>query len=185
MKKKSLFSLFLKIMGIYSFIQAIILLQSFGMFITIYSKLDTENVNILAMYIGVLLPSCLLLSLFFILLFFSERISTKVIGSDESVDVLTALTSKEVQALAFSIVGVVFFLLGIVNIVRHGSIVLLTFQQVGGIERILDYPSVLGFLFQIILGMVLFSGAKPLAIFWHRLKYELDSGKKTDSRLGR
>ena len=181
MTKNFVFSISLKLMGIYSFVQAIILLQGFGMFITSYSHFAGEEVNLPAMYIGALLPSCLLIILCFILIIFSNKISNKLIGSNEPFASRSDLTSKDVQSLAFSIIGVVIFLLALIKIVRFGSSILFAFQKATDPSQLLNFPYMIGLILQILIGAALFFGAKPLSLFWHRLKYEWSASKKDET----
>ena len=177
MTKNFVFSISLKLMGIYSFVQAIILLQGFGMFITSYSNFAGEDVNLPAMYIGALLPSCLLIILCFVLLMFSNKIANKLIGLNESSGSCGDITSENVQSLAFSVIGVVIVLLAFIQIVRYGSSMLFALQSAQDSRRLLSLPYTIGIILQLLLGIALFFGAKPLSLFWHRLKYEWSSSK--------
>ena len=175
MTKNFIFSISLKLMGIYSFVQAIILLQGFDMFITSYANFAGEDVNLPAMYIGALLPSCFLIILCFVLLFFSNKIANKLIGSNEPVGFSSGLNSKDVQSLSFSIIGVVIALLALINIVRFGSRILFAFQNVTDPSQLFNLPHIIGLMLKLLIGIALFFGAKPLSMFWHRLKYEWSS----------
>jgi hypothetical protein len=175
MTKNFIFSISLKLMGIYSFVQAIISLQGFGMFVTSYSNFAGADANLTAMYIGALLPCCFLIILCFILLFFSNKIANKLIGSNEPIGFSSGLNSKDVQSLAFSIIGVVIFLLALIRIVRFGSSILFALQNTTDPSRLFNLSHIIGLMLQLLIGAILFFGAKPLSLFWHRLKYERSS----------
>ena len=181
MTKNFVFSISLKLMGIYSFVQAIILLQGFGMFITSYSHFAGEEVNLPAMFIGALLPSCLLFILCFVLITFSNKIANKLIGSNESVGFSSNLTSKDFQSLAFSVIGVVIILFAFIQVIRYGSSIILALQSAQDSSRLLSLPYIIGIITEFVVGAALFFGAKPLSLFWHRLKYEWSSSKKDET----
>jgi len=167
----------LKLMGIYSLIQSISLLQPFGMFISAFSKMVDKDLYIPLLYFASLLPSLILIIIAFFLLFLSDWIANKLMVSNKSSEILTNLTSKDVQSLAFSVVGVVIFLLAFIQIFRSGSSILFALQSVKDSSQLLNWPYTIGIILQLLFGIALFFGAKPLSVFWHRLKYEWSSSK--------
>jgi len=129
MTTKGILAISLKLMGIYSLIQSISLLQPFGMFISAYSKLIEININLSLMYFASLLPSLILIIIAFILLFFGDRIANKFMVSNQTYDSFSNLSTKDMQSIAFSIIGVVIFLLAFIKLVRSGSSILFAFQS--------------------------------------------------------
>jgi hypothetical protein len=164
-------------MGIYALIQCISLLQPFGMFVTTYSKLIDKDINLPLMYLAALLPSFVLLIMAFVLIFLSGQIANKLNVPNQPNDHLNKISTKAIQSLAFSIIGVVISILAFIQIIRHGSNILFAFQSVKEPSQLLSLPHAIGILFQLFLGVALFFSAKPLSLFWHRLKYEWGSNK--------
>ena len=164
-------------MGIYSFVQALILLETFGMVITSYANFTDGDVNLSIMYIGALLPIFCLIIFCFVLLFFSDKIANRLIPSNDPVIPFSDLNSKDFQSIAFSIIGVVIFLLALFKIVRYGSSILVAFQNVPDPSKLFNLPHIIGLIFQLFIGAALFFGAKPLSLFWHRFKYEWKSSR--------
>jgi len=175
MTSKGIFAVSLKLMGVYSLIQSISLLQPFGMFISGYSKLIEGEINLPLMYFASLLPSLMLMIIAFVLLFWGDRIANKFSPSDQTNDSVSNLSTKDVQALAFSVVGVVIFLLAFIQLVRSGSSILFFFQRTKDSSQLFNLPYTVGIILQLIFGIALFFGAKPLSFFWHRIKYESNS----------
>ena len=172
MTSRQVFAISLKLLGGYSFIQSISLLQPFGMFASAYSKMLEGDLNFPLMYFAALLPSMVLLILAFVLLFYSDRIASALAIPNHACDTLGAITTKDLQSLAFSVIGVIIVFLGFIDIVRSASRIMFAFQSVKDPSQLVNLPYTVSLLLQVLFGLGLFFGAKPLAMLWHRLKYE-------------
>ena len=171
-------SLSLKILGIYSFIQSIPLIRAFVH--AIGFPVDGPP-----MRLTLILGSCISLVLFFCLgitlIFFSKSIARRMVSRSEQTVSLQATDAKELQAIAFSIVGIVLMCLAIPKLFQFA--VNISALQQPGIEtpmreRIANDTLAFGIAtgIQFIIGLLLFLGGQFLAQLWHllveRFRYE-------------
>ena len=171
-------SLSLKILGIYSFIQSIPLIRAFVH--AIGFPVDGPP-----MKLTLILGSCISLVLFFglgiTLIFFSKSIAKRMVSQSEQTVFSKATDTKVLQAIAFSIVGIVMMCLAIPKLFQL-AVNISALQQPGIETPMLEKISSDTFAFgvatgvQFIIGLLLFLGCNFLAHIWHllveRFKYE-------------
>lgn len=178
MTSRQVFAISLKLLGGYSFIQSISLLQPFGMFASAYSKMLEGDPNFPLMYFAALLPSIVLLILAFVLLFYGDRIASVLPIPNHACETLGAITARDLQSLAFSVIGVVIVLFGIIDIVRSASSIMFAFKSAKDPSQLVNLPYTISLFVKVLFGVFLFLGAKPLAAIWHRLKYEWSTQRR-------
>lgn len=171
-------SLSLKILGIYSFIQSIPLIRAFVH--AIGFPVDEPT-----MRLTLILGSCVSLVLFFglgiTLMLFSKPIAKRIVTQNEQTVSLKATDTKVLQAIAFSVVGIVLMCLAIPKLFQL-AVNISTLQQPGietpMLEKISNDTLAFGVAtgIQFIIGLLLFLGGQFLAQLWHllveRFKYE-------------
>jgi len=136
------------------------------------------DLNYPLMYFAALTPSIVLMILAFLLLFYADRIVKALKVQNHSFEDLGTISNRGLQSLAFSVVGVIITLFAVIDIVRYGSSILFAFQNVNDTSKLVNVPHIVSMVMQLVFGLILFFGAKPLAVFWHRLKYEWSGHKE-------
>lgn len=174
MKPNQIASLSLKILGIYSLIQTISLLRGLS---TVLAMLGSPvkaggggepNTNI--MLVGVLVSIGLLLLTGLCLIIFSKVLSKQMVIKDEDNGSTTELSARNIQAISFSVVGLVMVVLAIPHIVQLAA-TLEAMKSVSSemVRRSISisswtYNVALGA--QFIAGILLFLGGRGLSTFW-------------------
>jgi hypothetical protein len=176
MSSREVASLALKLLGVYAIIHALPFLQYLG---AIAALPRSERANVATAvwaYLAVLVPFLLVAAVAFILLTHSESIARMLVKEDREI-APGGPSMRDVQTIAFSIVGVLVFILAIPGI--YQSILSLWYLGRGyyggpSPERSQLYlkiaTSAAGPVIQCTLGLVLFFRSRGLANFWHSLQ---------------
>jgi hypothetical protein len=162
-------SLVLKIVGIYSLVSSIDLIQPL---ITAFA-MSTTWTNISLLFIGALVPFLLLIIVGCFFLFYSNKLATKMISSDEN-NIGQELSSQNIQTIAFSIVGLILIVIAIPKLFYIGSN-MYAFKKAGDEAVIKNmslstYAYAASLIVQFILGLIIFLGAKGLSSLWFFLQ---------------
>jgi len=172
--KHEIASLSLKILGIYSIIQAVPLLQPIGMYLTTFRHLADKPISPVSIFLGSALPPIILILLGTFLIIFSSRLAGRLISDDATGTALSAMSGLQIQALVFSVLGVAVFVMAIPKLVQIGTnlAVLNHAETKHEAERILrhTWPHITAVIVQLLIGVGLFLGGKGLAKFWHHLR---------------
>src|SRR4030042_6265317 len=107
MTQNQIASLSLKLLGIYSIIEAIPILRELSqVFAWRGSKIEMESgpLHTDLLLIGIMTSVGLLLLIGICLLFFSETLAKRMITEEERINEATELTARNIQAIAFSVV---------------------------------------------------------------------------------
>ncbi len=182
MQEKQLASLSLKLLGIYSVVQSIPLLQPIGMAYETWLRFTDQKINVVSFFISALIPSFLLIVLGCALIIFSGRLSEKLVFQESFGQTASSDSGRDLQAIAFSVLGAAIFVLAIPKFGQTICYLFLTSHstQSDYSEQLSrgNIPYIVGFIVQFVIGAGLFFGAKPLTAFWHRLQKEWRESKE-------
>ena len=177
MDKHSIASLGCKFLGIYTLLESIPLMGNIAQMYA-FAYADQESGVFLILSTSIPFVAMVLSAIVFIV--FSDKVATKMVGSEIEENPGANLTSKEFQSIAFSIVGLCLLVLSLPKIVQIGWNIS-TVKSVGDERLIFDilrktwsYAVAAGV--QLVLGFFLFIGADLISTLWHvakqRLTYE-------------
>lgn len=177
MKDQKTVSVVLKIVGIYSIIQSIPLLQGFTSTIGMYEFFGEKKSYVLVALIPSLIPFFLLFALGIYLIKSSESLSTRLLEKNNS-DLPSAssenISDQKIQSIAFSVVGVLLFCLAMPRAMQIilNLVALNAPELEHEIPRLLRniWPQVISVALQIVLGAILFLKSNGLAHYWHKLQ---------------
>lgn len=176
MTKRELAAFILKLLGVFTIIQSLPWLAYISMMIGSLGRDSSSAWTYFCMSI----PFLMALAITFILLTRSHRLASALIKEDGPSGLTTSLSPQEIQALGFSVVAVLVFLLAIPRLTQF----CLTLWQVMSIVEFQNaklsliksaWQSGLSVVIQFALSILLFFRARGLANFWHRIqiaKYE-------------
>lgn len=174
MTKIQIASLSLKLMGIFSIIQAIPILRELSASFA-FKNFVQENASPSFNYLlfGILISIFLLLILGACLIFFSDNLAKKIMKENND-KLLTDVSAKDIQSIAFSIVGLVMIVIAIPKLVQLGAN-LQALKSAGadsskGSISVGTWVYSIGIAVQFVIGIVLFFGAKGLSGIWHSLQ---------------
>lgn len=177
MDKTQIASLGCKFLGIYSLLQSIPLL---GNVLQVLAFVKEEASFGVGLFLSALLPFLLMAVLGFALLIFSKKFAQKMVSEDIEKGAASSLSSKEIQSIAFSVVGLVLIVLAIPKIFQIGWYIH-SLQSAGDQRNTQDllmrnWSFTLATGIQFLIGIFLFIGSELLSSGWHfiikRLKYE-------------
>ncbi len=178
MTKSQLASVALKIIGIYSILQAIPIL---GAIVQSFAFPHGEEFNRVFLILGTSVPFVLLIGIGFVLIVFSAKLVDKVLFPQETViEASTSTYPQEIQAVAFSVIGLLMVVLAIPKFVQIGTNIYAL--QAAGDERTAsellktNWSFTIGAAVQFVIGFFVFIGAQLLSSLWHtvvkRLRFE-------------
>jgi hypothetical protein len=178
MKTNQIASLSLKILGIYSLIQAITLLRGLSTVVAMFVDPEMERggggLNAGIMLVGVLLSIGLLLMTGLCLIIFSKALSNKMVLKEENNNSTTELSASNIQAISFSVVGLVMVVLAIPHIVQLAATLeamrSATSEMAKRSISISSWTYNLALGAQFVAGILLFLGGKGLSTFWFYLQ---------------
>ena len=183
MSNQQIASLSLRLVGIYSLIQAILMIRpvihSFG-FASEQPSMEATLIS------GTVIPFILLIILGLILFVGSNRISRSIISQKNSTDIPSELNSKKIQAIAFSILGVILVILSIPKILHVVSNIValqnaadnsFTIEKLSGDTIALGIGVAVQFLF----GIYLFICGHSLSNLWHKIIRRIEYEKNITS----
>lgn len=177
MDKKQIASLGCKFLGIYSIIQSIPLL---GNVFQVFAFAKDDSSFGVSLLLSALLPFLMMAALGIGLLVFSDKFAQKMASANFSVNSHNSLSAKDLQSIAFSVVGLVMIALAIPKIFQIGWNVH-ALQSAGDqrdFQELLrqNWSFTLATGIQFLIGIFLFIGSELLSSGWHfiirRLKYE-------------
>jgi len=174
MNQHQIASLSLKLLGIYAIIEAIPLLRELSQVFawrgsTVQMESGPFQTNLILL--GILVSFSLLLFLGFFLIFFSNSLAKRMSSKNEVISESTELTPKNIQSIAFSVVGLVMIVIAIPDLVQLAAN--LEGLKSAGSEAIKKDISIgtwvysIGLAVQFIIGVLLFLGARGLASCWY------------------
>ncbi len=176
MKKREFCIIILRMLGIYAIIRAIPIVQHLSFLFSMDSYDILEIQRPLWFYVGNVAPSLLYVCVIILLLIRSDSIARLIIKDNGITTFASSLSSKELQAISFSIMAIVIFLLGLPNLSNftislweisnkhfnnkefEASLIRGTWRT--GISVVIQYG----------LAVYLFFGSKGLANFCHRIQ---------------
>jgi hypothetical protein len=173
MTQNQIASLSLKLLGIYSIIESIPLLRELSqVFAWRGSKIEMESgpIHTDLLLIGIITSVGLLLLIGCCLIIFSKSLAKKMITEEEIINSSTELTAKNIQAIAFSIVGLVMIVIAIPHLVQLTAN--LQALKSTGSESVKKDISIgtwaysIGIAVQFIVGILLFLGGRGLSSIW-------------------
>jgi len=176
MTKREITVIVLKLLGVYAIIEAIPLLQYLWGFISLINRARAEILQQVWLYLAMGMPFLLMAVTAFLLITRSERIAGLLVREDGPVSPTSSLSGREVQAIAFSVVGVLVFLLALPKLCQLVlNLWYMRFQNVQGqlsTDRLVQSAWQLGIAVGIQCGLaaILFLRAKGLADLWHHIQ---------------
>ncbi|MGD0169767.1 MAG: hypothetical protein ABSE54_08595 [Smithella sp.] len=166
-------SLSLKLIGIYSIIEAIPILKSLSEAFSFRgTDIGTNGpLDISLFLIGVMITFCLLILMGVCLITFSKVLAKKMAVENEIKDSFTELSAKNIQSIAFSVVGLVIVVIAIPHLVQLAA----NLQAYKNLGSELPKQSIsigtwaysIGLAVQLIIGILLFFGGRGLSNIWH------------------
>jgi len=174
MTKHELASFALKLLGIYTFTQALPIFQILGTLVYMQRHTDEALVQFWASAL-MLVPFLLMAAASAVLVVFSRNLAALLVGEDSPLSTSSTLTSRDVQAIGFSIVAVLIFLGAIPQFTHAVRFAFYAISQDYSepamsqtVQNALRYgiPAVI----QLVLAIVLFLQARGLANLWHRIR---------------
>ena len=173
MTKQDVFSLALKILGIYTIIVAISALRFSLSMIFSYITNPQYFPSLVSIVVGSLLPLLLLLILSYYLIKRSDKLSKTIFPNSQSEKVILTLSSVEIQSIAFSIIGVLVIvwalpkLFEIVTQLSYSKIHRGDVFSVRMGQKLIEYS--VDVVIRLALGIYLFIGSKGLSTIWHKI----------------
>ena len=164
MKSSEIASLGLKLAGIYALLHALSPLQYL---LTILGSFQ-QMYMFAPLAVSSLLSMALMVGLGIALLRHSDRWGVRLVGAAPSAEsgVSGPLSGPELQAIAFSVVGVGCVVAAVGRLVAAGVAFALPIVH----APVTAWPALLGALVELIAGIGLFMNARKLAAFWHSRK---------------
>ncbi len=177
MDRKQIAILGCKFLGLYAFIQSIPLMG--GIFQVIAFAKDDPALTI-GLFIASCVPTIMMAGFGIFLFFYSETFALKMLSNDQINGDFKNPSSKDIQTIAFSIVGLIMVVLAIPKI---GQIALNAYSLKSAgdqrnVQQLLsqNWAFTLQTALQFIIGFFLFIGSELLSSAWHfvinRLKHE-------------
>ena len=177
MVNRQIASLGCKFLGIYSILQSIPL---FGNVLQVFSFATDDSSLTTNLLLSTFLPLLMIAALGIALLIFSNKFAQKMVPENAGKDTTASLSAKEIQTIAFSVVGLVMIVLAIPKIFQIGWNIH-SLQSAGdqrNTQELLmqNWSFTLATVIQFVIGIFLFIGSELLSSFWHviikRLKFE-------------
>ncbi len=179
MTKLQLASLSLKFAGIFSIIQAIPILKSLSEVFAfrnskIFMQQGNDYLEVNYLLVGIITSFSLLLLLGIGLIIFSRGLSKKMVTDDEIKDSSSELSAKNIQSIAFSVVGLVMIVIAIPKLVQLGANI--QALKSAGADSLKENVSIgtwvysIGIGVQFIIGILLFVGARGLSSLWYSIQ---------------
>ena len=174
MTKRELASFALKLLGIYAIIQFLPFLQVLGSLASL-----TSSDPAVSMYrwtlLGALASFALIAAVGAALFVYSRELAPRLMGEDAPLNVSSALNAQDVQAIGFSIVGVLILLGALPDFMQFmwnwAYTLTHSAAQLGrGPAAYVTWPRGLSIVIQLVLAIVLFLQARGLTNLWHRLQ---------------
>jgi hypothetical protein len=177
MVNKQIASLGCKFLGIYALIQSIPLIGNFFQMLSLVKDDPSFGVGL---FLSTFLPFLIMAASGLALIIFSRKFAHKMVPSVSVTLAEQGLSSKDIQSIAFSVVGLVLIVIAIPKIFQIGWNIY-ALQSAGDqrntqelLQRNWSFTLATGI--QFIIGLFLYIGSELIATAWHfiitRLKYE-------------
>ncbi|HUN55588.1 MAG TPA: hypothetical protein VMU29_10575 [Smithella sp.] len=174
MNQNQIASLSLKLLGIFSIIEAIPFLRELTQ---VFAWRDSEVVmnngqtRTDLLLIGILVSFGLLLVVGACLIIFSRYLAKQMIVNDEIIVGTNELTAKNIQSIAFSVVGIVMIVIAIPHLIQLAA----NLQAIksAGSEAVKQHITIgtwaysTGITVQFFIGILLFFGGRGLSSIWY------------------
>ncbi len=177
MTQNQIASLSLKVLGIYSIIESIPLLRELSqVFAWRSSQIEMENgtFNANLLLIGIITSVGLLALIGSCLIIFSKFFAKRMIHEEEEINAHTELSAKNIQAVAFSIVGLVMIVIAIPHLVQlAANLQALKSAGSGSVRKDISigtWAFSISVAVQFIIGVLLFWGGKGLSSIWYAIQ---------------
>ncbi len=168
-------SLSLKLIGIISIIQAIPILKDLSSYFIFkgsnFIEPDKFPPNYNYLLIGILSSIGLLILFGSCLIIYSDTLGKKIVKEDNDTKISTNISATDLQAIAFSVIGVVMIVMAIPHLVKIATNVQ-ALKMAGD-----EYPGksitagtwayAIGLSVQVIIGTLLFFGSRGLSSLWY------------------
>ncbi len=180
MKNQQIASLSLKIIGIYSIILAVPMIGNLINAFGFPADGPMERI-IIVLSVAITFVLQLVASLF--LIYFGDRIAKIFIPTSDTNESISALNSRDIQAIAFSIIGVVLIVVTIPKLFQLGANIYAiqraadNFQAEYKLERDTIAFGV-NILCRFILGILLFITGDSLSNIWHKITKRIQFERK-------
>jgi hypothetical protein len=177
MNARTIASLGCKFLGIYALIQAIPL---FGQIFQMYAFAKDEPAFGIAIVLSTSIPFLLMVTTAIVLFLYSNRIAEKIIAAQKDGPTNNNISSRELQSIAFSIVGLVLLLMAFPKVVQIGWNIY-SIKSIGDERTVAEilrktWSFALSTGVQFVIGAILFIGSELISSLWHkaikRLRYE-------------
>jgi Na+/H+ antiporter NhaA len=173
MTQNQIASLSLKLLGIYSILEAIPILRELSQVFAwrgLRIEMESGPPDTDLLLIGILMSVGLLLLIGFCLIIFSQALAKQMVSEGETKDSLTELSAKNIQSIAFSIVGLVMIVIAIPHLVQLAAN-LQGLKKAGDEMRkqsisIGTWAYSIGTAVQFVVGILLFLGGRGLSSLW-------------------
>ena len=176
MQAKDIASLSLKILGIYSLIQAVPIIQPIFMMWTAINRAKTQGADLSFSSVALLsLPVIILIFIGIILIIFSSFLGSKLTSCQINTTDNSA-SKSDIQSIAFSVVGIFAFIWAapsLLTIIFNMYIIHST--AAAGNAVINTFSHIAGLVAQIVLGLFLFFGSSRIVRFWNAKPNSPDS----------
>jgi len=172
MTKREFASLVLKLLGVYAIIEALPLIQYVSMFLGMLGRPNGEWPVGAWPWMATTTPFLLVGGVGVILIARSDSLAGWLVTDDSKMDMRSGLSAQDVQAIAFSVVGVLVLLQAVPRLIH----VIAAFSQIASDEKMKSSllrsacVSLATLLIQVGLGVALFFGSRGLANIWTRLR---------------
>jgi hypothetical protein len=168
-------SLSLKLMGIFSIIQAVPILKDLSSYFLFkgsnFMAPDKMLPNYNYLLIGILTSSCLLILLGMYLIIYSDSLGKKIIKESNDTIISTDLSAKDLQAIAFSVIGVVMIVMAIPHLVKIATNIqalkMAGDEYSGKSVTAGTWAYAIGLSVQVVIGLLLFFGSRGLSSLWY------------------
>lgn len=166
MTARQVASLALKLIGICLLLRFIALSQYVVMFMDTQSVSDSLNLKDLLMFGSYAVIAGVYILICGLMIARSDRLAEAMVDDDHDLALAPGLKTQDIQAIAFSCIGVV--LLVNAAMMVPNIVAFFTLRLSSGSSHYIS--SIVRFIFQVAIGLVLFFQGPGLARFWHRLR---------------
>ena len=180
MKNQQIASLSLKILGIYSIILAVPMI---GNLINAFGFPADGPMERIIIVLSVAITFVLQISAGLFLIYFGDRIAKIIIPEADTIESISTLNSRDIQAIAFSIIGVVLIVVTIPKLFQLGANIYAIQRAADNMqaEYKLERDTIafgVNILCRFILGILLFITGDSLSNIWHKINKRIQYERK-------
>ncbi len=185
MSLRGIASLGFKLLGIFVIIQAVPLLRDIGFVISSLDLYVSTGIDAVILLSSIILPIVLLVGIGSSLFIFSYRLASRVVTPGAEVVTTPDVDRRDIQAVAFSVIGVLVFVLAVPKLFQIGANYYGIKQLGQDVRAELFWKGTwvyaMGLFVQMLLGLGLFLGARGLSNIWHRLEATRPMRRRDDA----